>query len=417
MPALRVLVGVTGGIAAYKVVTLVRECVRAGHEVTVVPTDAALRFVGRPTWEAISRRPVETELFDDVAAVRHVVLGKQADVVIVAPATADVLARLAHGMADDLLATTLLASRAPLVLAPAMHTEMWEHPATQANVATLVARGAVLVGPASGALTGEDVGVGRMAEPAEILNAALGVAGVATGGPLAGRRIVVTVGGTREPIDPVRFVGNRSSGKQGLALAQAARRRGATVVLIAAHCEVLVPASEPEGGLRVMRVGTAAELRDAVNAEASEADAVIMAAAVADYRPAVVSDVKLKKDDSDEGMTLALDRTPDILAELGAARRGAGEGAKPSVLVGFAAETEPDGTALLRLARDKQAAKGADVLVVNRIGWDEGFGADTNAVTILGPGGTVVAEATGSKESVAATVLDVMVSATCRWVS
>src|SRR5690606_23436581 len=279
--ALRVVVGIAGGIAAYKAVGVVREFVLRGHEVHVVATDAALRFVGRPTLEAISRNPVQTELFDGVAEVRHVALGQAADLVVVAPATANTLAKLAGGFADDLLGTTILASTAPLVVAPAMHTEMWHNAATRDNVATLRARGVHVVGPASGQLTGADSGPGRMAEPVEIVDAALAALSPRD---LAGRRVVVTAGGTREPLDPVRFIGNRSSGRQGVALAEAARDRGAEVVLVAAHLEVAAPA-----GVELREVGTAEELRTAVLDEVSDADAVIMAAAVADYRPESVA--------------------------------------------------------------------------------------------------------------------------------
>lgn len=392
--ALRVVVGVSGGIAAYKAVGVVREFVLRGHEVHVVATEAALRFVGRPTLEAISRNPVQTELFDGVAEVRHVALGQSADLVVVAPATAHTLAKLAGGLSDDLLGTTVLASTAPLVVAPAMHTEMWQNAATQANVATLRARGVHLVGPASGQLTGSDSGPGRMAEPVDIVDAALAALRPRD---LVGRRIVVTAGGTREPLDPVRFLGNRSSGRQGVALAEAARDRGAEVVLIAAHLEVPAPA-----GVELREVGTAEELRIATREAASGSDVVIMAAAVADYRPESIAAAKIKKEQHGDGLELRLVRNPDILAELAAA---APEG---RTVIGFAAETEPDDDALLELGRAKLARKGCDYLVVNRVGWSEGFATADNTVVIVSRPGDIVTRASGSKREVADAILDLV---------
>jgi phosphopantothenoylcysteine decarboxylase / phosphopantothenate---cysteine ligase len=408
----KVVVGISGGIAAYKAVGVVRGLVLAGHDVHVVPTAAALRFVGRPTLEAISRNPVESDLYDGVAEVRHVAHGQTADLIVIAPATANTLARLATGLADDLLGTTVLASSAPLVVAPAMHTEMWQHPATQANVATLVSRGVVLVGPESGQLTGADAGPGRMAEPADIVAAALEVARAANpdldrveppvpGDALAGRKVLITAGGTREPLDPVRFLGNASTGSQGAALAAAARDRGADVVLVAANLEVPVPA-----GVRVVGVATADGMLDAARREAADADLVIMAAAVADYRPATTSTTKLKKDELGDVLTLELVRNPDVLAALAADRP------RPSqVVVGFAAETEPDPERRLVLGREKLARKGADFLVLNEVGFDRGFGAGDTAVTVLDRDGRIVAEATGAKASVAAAILDAVVPA------
>ena len=391
---LRIVVGVAGGIAAYKAVGVVREFVLRGHEVHVVATDAALRFVGRPTLEAISRNPVETALFDGVAEVRHVALGQSADLVVVAPATANTLAKLAGGFADDLLGTTILASTAPLVVAPAMHTEMWQNAATRDNVATLRARGVHVVGPASGQLTGADSGPGRMAEPVDIVDAALAALRPRD---LAGRRIVVTAGGTREPLDPVRFIGNRSSGRQGVALAEAARDRGASVVLVAAHLEVAAPA-----GVELREVGTTEELRTATLDASADADAVIMAAAVADYRPESVAAGKIKKDQQGEQLTLRLVRNPDILAELSAlpdAQR---------TVIGFAAETEPDYDALLELGRAKLARKGCDYLVVNRVGWNEGFTTSDNAIVIVSRPGDIVTRASGTKREVADAILDLL---------
>ena len=397
---LRVVVGITGGIAAYKAVALVRLLVLAGHDVSVVATPAALRFVGKPTLEAISRNEVGTDLYEGVAEVRHVALGQAADVIVIAPATANSLAKLAHGLADDLLGTTVLASSAPIVVAPAMHTEMWQHPATVANLALLRERGVHVIGPGTGALTGKDVGAGRMAEPEEILAATLSAVRVQD---LAGRRVLITAGGTREPLDPVRFLGNRSSGRQGVALAEAARDRGATVTLVTAHLEVPAP-----HGVALHEVGTADELADAVGRLAAEADVVVMAAAVADYRPERVADAKLKKEAMGEQYELRLVRNPDILSALTSGRLAA---SRPpgQVVVGFAAETEPDADRMLAVARDKAERKGVDFLVLNRVGWTEGFGTPENAVTVLDRAGSIVGEAAGDKLSVAHRILDALV--------
>ncbi|MET0976596.1 MAG: bifunctional phosphopantothenoylcysteine decarboxylase/phosphopantothenate--cysteine ligase CoaBC [Leifsonia sp.] len=398
--SLNVVVGITGGIAAYKAVNVVRSLVLAGHDVHVVATDAALRFVGRPTLEAISRNPVHSELYEGVAEVRHVAIGQAADLIVIAPATANTIAKLAAGIADDLLGNTILASTAPLVIAPAMHTEMWQNPATVDNIATLRRRGVTVVGPAVGQLTGKDSGPGRMEEPDVIVAAALArVAATSTPGDLAGRHVVVTAGGTREPLDPVRFIGNRSSGRQGIAIAVAAAARGATVSLIAAHLEVPVP-----DGVDVVEVSTALELQQAVTRAARDADIVVMAAAVADYRPATVQDAKIKKETQGDTLTLSLVRNPDILAELTAAH--AGEPVDGPVYVGFAAETEPDHDALLELGRRKAARKGVDLLVVNRVGWNRAFATEDNSVVVLNARGDIVIEAAGSKMSVADRILD-----------
>ena len=389
---LNIVVGVTGGIAAYKAVNVIRGLVLAGHDVHVVATDAALRFVGKPTLEAISRNIVHTDLYEGVAEVRHVAIGQAADLIVIAPATANTIAKLAAGLADDLLGNTVLASRAPVVIAPAMHTEMWQHPATVHNVAVLRSRGVTVVGPAVGQLTGADSGPGRLEEPAEIVRAALAVLAPKD---LAGRRILVTAGGTREPLDPVRFLGNRSSGKQGLALALAAAARGAEVTLIGANLEVATPAS-----IRVLHVGSTLELAAAVADAAAHVDVVIMAAAVADYRPAVIAESKIKKELAGDRLTLELVKNPDILAKLAKARRPG------QVIVGFAAETEQDADALLALGRKKIARKGCDLLVLNRVGWSEGFGTDTNSVVVLDRVGDIVMEASGSKRSVADSTLD-----------
>jgi len=395
-----VVVGVTGGIAAYKSVHLVRLLVKAGHEVHVIPTADALRFVGLPTWEAISRHQVTTSVHDDVPQVRHVALGRQADLVIVAPATADSLAKMAAGLAGDLLGTTLLATTAPVVVAPAMHTEMWRHPATAANVATLAARGVHIIGPDEGELTGGDSGPGRMLEPEEIVARALAVVHPAD---LDGLRVVVSTGGTREPIDPVRFVGNRSSGRQGVALARAAADRGADVTLVAAHTDdgVLADAA----GLPLVRATTAADLLTEMVDAAADADVVVMAAAVADYRPASTSDGKLTKEGSHgPARTLELIETEDVLATL-AARRPDGQ-----TLVGFAAETSR-GDELLARGRRKLERKHADLLVVNEVGWEKGFEAGSNEVVVLGRGGQVVAQAAGTKRAVADAVWDAVLAA------
>lgn len=392
---MKIVVGITGGIAAYKAVSVVRAFVLAGHSVQVVATDAALRFVGKPTLEAISRNPVHTELYEGVAEVRHVAIGQAADLIVVAPATANFLAQLAGGFAADLLGNTILASEAPVVVAPAMHTEMWNNAATVANVATLRSRGVTIVGPAVGQLTGADAGPGRMSEPEDIVAAALAVAG--GHGDLAGKRILVTAGGTREPLDPVRFIGNRSSGKQGVAIAMAAAARGADVELIGANIEVDVPAS-----IRVEHVGTTLELEKAVVAAAKHADVVIMAAAVADYRPESVAESKIKKEQQGDELQLTLVKNPDILQELSVSRRNG------QVVVGFAAETETDAGKLLELARAKVARKGCDYLVVNSVGWTTGFATEGNAITIVSASGDIVGEVAGSKRVVADRILDLL---------
>jgi phosphopantothenoylcysteine decarboxylase / phosphopantothenate---cysteine ligase len=404
-----IVVGITGGIAAYKAVNIVRAFVLRGHSVHVVATEAALRFVGKPTLEAISRNPVHTDLYDGVAEVRHVAIGQSADLIVVAPATANSIAKLAAGLADDLLGTTILASKAPLVLAPAMHTEMWENPATVANIRTLRERGVTIVGPGVGQLTGRDVGAGRMEEPETIVEAALAVldGGRTTDGvlpsdatasvpqDLAGANVVVTAGGTREPLDPVRFLGNRSSGKQGVALAEAAASRGADVTLIAAHLEVAPPTN-----VTLVTVETALELQAALTAAAATADIVIMAAAVADYRSAEVRDGKIRKEETGDTLTLSLVKNPDILATLASNR------SRRQVIVGFAAETEQDTTQLLVLGREKIARKGADYLVLNRVGWTQGFATDSNDVIVIDAAGDIVTEASGTKLSVAGRILN-----------
>ncbi|GIH74215.1 bifunctional phosphopantothenoylcysteine decarboxylase/phosphopantothenate--cysteine ligase CoaBC [Planobispora longispora] len=391
-----VVLGVSGGIAAYKACELLRLFTESGHDVRVVPTREALRFVGEPTWAALSGNPVSADVWDAVHEVPHVRIGQGADLVVVAPATADVLAKAAHGLAGDLLTNTLLTARCPVVFAPAMHTEMWEHPATQANVATLRERGALVLDPAVGRLTGADTGRGRLPDPAEIFEVCRRVlAGRAL--DLAGRHVVVSAGGTREAIDPVRFIGNRSSGLQGYALARTAAARGARVTLIAANVALPDPA-----GVTVVRVESALRLREAVLEAVEDADAVVMAAAVADFRPAARSDSKIKKT-SAEPDAIHLVKNPDILAELGERRR---DGVKPypSVIVGFAAETDD----VLANGRAKLARKGCDLLVVNQVGENLAFGTPDNAAVVLAADGEPVEIPRGPKEALADVVWDLV---------
>ena len=393
----RVVLGVGGGIAAYKVVEVLRGLTESGHDVTVVPTAAALHFVGAATWAALSGKPASASVWDDVAEVPHVRIGQQADIVLVAPATADLLARAAHGLADDLLTNVLLTARCPIVMVPAMHTEMWEHPATQANVAILRERGVIVVEPDVGRLTGPDSGKGRLPEPPAILAAALDILRRAPQAVLAGRRLVISAGGTREAWDPVRFIGNHSSGRQGVELARTAVARGARVTLVAAQMDV-----EPPAGVDLVRVTTAAELHEAMLAAVDGADAVVMAAAVADFRP-VPEPTKVKKDDSGNGVTLHLERTVDVLADLVARRAG-----QAPVIVGFAAETARDPADLRRLGQEKLARKGCDLLVVNDVAADAVFGAADNGVLILGADGSAAEISRRSKAAVADAVWDVV---------
>jgi phosphopantothenoylcysteine decarboxylase/phosphopantothenate--cysteine ligase len=395
----RIVLGVGGGIAAYKAATLLRLFTEAGHAVRVVPTRAALEFVGRATWEALSGEPATPDVFDDVADVAHVALGHEADLVVVAPATADLLARAAAGLADDLLTTTLLVARCPVLLAPAMHTQMWQHPATVANVAMLRARGVHVMEPGVGRLTGADSGPGRLPEPEEIAQAAFALLHPREP-DLAGRHVVVSAGGTREPLDPVRFLGNRSSGRQGIALAHAARDRGATVTLVAAN--VALPVGT---GVDVVPVETTEQLRDAVRAAAKDADAVVMAAAVADFRPAATAAAKIKKQPGGASPVLELVETPDILAELAAQRLRTGQ-----VVVGFAAETGDDDGDVLAHGRAKARRKRADLLVVNAVGDGRGFGTPDNAVVVLDADGEEVTRAVGSKDEVAHAVWDAVLA-------
>jgi len=391
-----VVLGVAGGIAAYKAADLLRKLTEAGHDVHVVPTAAALQFVGAPTWAALSHHPVAADVWTAAEDVPHVQLGRTAEVVVVAPATADLLARAAHGLADDLLTNTLLTARCPVLFVPAMHTEMWEHPATVANVATLRARGAIVMEPATGRLTGNDTGKGRLPEPVEIAQLAelLLAAPSALPYDLAGRHVVVSAGGTREPLDPVRFLGNASSGKQGYAIATVAAARGARVTLVAANVDLPDPS-----GADVVRVGSAVELRDAVRKAAEDADVVVMAAAVADFRPSTTAAHKIKKA-GEPPAPVALEENPDVLAELVANRRPG------TLLVGFAAETGDDTGTVLDHGRAKLARKGCDFLVVNAVGKGLAFGQSHNAGVILGADGTERTVEHGPKAVLAAALWD-----------
>ena len=430
---MRIVLGVTGGIAAYKAALLLRLFTEAGHDVTVVPTASALQFVGAPTWEALSGKPVQTGVFENVAQVPHVRLGQNADLVVVAPATADVLAKAAAGMANDLLTNTLLTARCPVVMAPAMHTEMWLHPATQANVATLRSRGATIVEPASGRLTGADTGAGRLPDPDVIRDAALAAAArgerrggatagglaettgraedaVTPSGALAGRTVLVTAGGTREAIDPVRYLGNRSSGKMGFAIAAAAADRGADVTFVT----TMQPPADLAQRVRVVSVESALQMRDAVLA--ATPDVLVMAAAVADFRPDHVADAKIKKihgDDSAPVITLV--RNPDILAEAVRQRDAELQPTAPStnvssrVIVGFAAETGDADGDVLHHARAKLARKGCDVLVANEVGDGVTFGQDSSTAHLLRRGSDdVVTVGPAPKSHIAAALLDLV---------
>lgn len=402
-----VVLGVSGGIAAYKACELLRRFTESGHDVTVVPTAAALEFVGAPTWSALSGKPVSTDVWTDVHEVPHVRLGQTADLVVVAPATANTLAKAAHGLADDLLSNTLLTARCPVVFAPAMHTEMWEHPATVANVATLRERGALVIEPAEGRLTGADTGKGRLPEPAEIFAIATDLlarvstsstAGVGSTAvqDLAGRHVVVSAGGTREYLDPVRFLGNRSSGLQGYALARTAAARGAEVTLVAANVTLPDPA-----GVKVVHVETTAEMQTEVVAACQSADAVVMAAAPADFRPAAVADVKIKKSDDGSAPAITLTQTEDILAGL------AHDRPHPDlVVVGFAAETGDETASVMDHARAKLARKGCDLLVVNDVGGGKVFGAEDNEAVVLGADGSTTSVPRGSKGALAHVIWD-----------
>ncbi len=395
------MLGVSGGIAAYKACEVLRRFTESGYDVTVVPTAAALEFVGAPTWAALSGKPVSADVWTDVHQVPHVRIGQSADLVVVVPATADLLAKAAHGLADDLLSNTLLTARCPVVFAPAMHTEMWEHPATVANVATLRSRGLVVVEPAEGRLTGKDTGKGRLPDPDEIFELAVHVLARGAAAPdLTGRHVVVSAGGTREYLDPVRFLGNRSSGLQGYALARAAAARGAEVTLVSANVSLPDPA-----GVTVTRVGTTAELRDAVVAGAATADAVVMAAAPADFRPTATSDHKIKKAADGSSPTIELTQNPDVLATISHDRARPG-----AVIVGFAAETGDETGSVLELATAKLARKGCDLLVVNDVSGGAVFGSPDNEAVILAADGARRAVPHGSKGALAEVIWDEVVA-------
>lgn len=394
---MRVVLGVGGGIAAYKACELLRRFSESGHDVTVIPTRAALQFVGAPTWAALSGKPVSAEVWDDVAAVPHVRIGQEADLVVVAPATADLLARAASGLADDLLTNTLLTARCPIVFAPAMHTEMWEHPATQTNVMTLRDRGCLVLEPAEGRLTGADTGKGRLPDPAEIF--AISQDAHSRGRvdrDLEGRRVVVSAGGTREPLDPVRFLGNRSSGLQGYALARTAHSRGAEVTLIAANTNL----SDPTG-VHVVKVVTTDQLQEEVQKACVEADALVMAAAPADFRPADTATTKIKKRSDGSVPDLALVQNPDILAGVSSARPN-----DRIVVVGFAAETGDDEGSVEEHAQAKLSRKGCDLLVVNNVSGGQVFGEEENEALVLRPGQAPVALPRGSKGQIANAIWD-----------
>jgi phosphopantothenoylcysteine decarboxylase / phosphopantothenate---cysteine ligase len=412
----RVILGVGAGIAAYKACELLRLLKESGHSVHVVPTTDALRFVGEPTWAALSGEPVTTDVWTGVAEVPHVRLGQSADLVLIAPATADILARAAAGMSDDLLTATLLTARCPVVFAPAMHTEMWEHPATQDNVATLRRRGSVVVEPAVGRLTGKDSGSGRLPEPTELFALAEKIIGYRTARgseppvkesdtdgprppvslPLAGRQVLISAGGTREELDPVRFLGNWSTGTQGYAFARSAVARGAAVTVVSANVALPDPV-----GAKVIRTVSARDMHAAMLAEAPHADAIVMTAAVADFRPVTRADQKIKKDGRPpEPITLT--ENPDILADLSARRQGVAPVGQ--VIVGFAAETDPD----LAAARAKLARKGCDILVMNQVGGGLGFGTADNEAVALAADGTVTPIPRRSKDALADFVLDLV---------
>jgi phosphopantothenoylcysteine decarboxylase/phosphopantothenate--cysteine ligase len=400
--SLRIVVGITGGIAAYKALGVVRGFVHDGHDVHVVATDAALEFVGRSSLEALSRNSVSVGLYDDVASVKHVLLGQTADLVVVAPATANTLANIAHGFASNLLGNVILATAGQVVVAPAMHTEMWTNAATQSNVDLITSRGIVIVGPDSGALTGDDVGVGRMAEADEIVRASYAALEARGRRDLAGKRILISGGGTREPIDPVRFIGNRSSGRQAVALARAAMSRGASVTFVRGYVDVEMPV-----GVHVVDAHTADEMLRGMSRLAPLNDIVIMAAAVADYRVADISEEKLKKSTDGSPRLLTLEETTDVLASLARIPN------RSFVLVGFAAETA-QGDDLVELATSKLERKACDVLVANEVSWTKGIGMETNDVLIVTrtTGGVVDSEivrASGDKLSVSHRILDVLV--------
>lgn len=393
---MHVIVGITGGIAAYKATSIIRLLTEAGHTVKVIPTQNALRFIGATTLEALSHNTVDSDLYTDVESVKHVSLGQEADLVIVAPASASFLARYAAGIADDLLGNTLLVTKAPVVLAPAMHTEMWLHAATQKNIQTLTDRGVQILEPAVGRLTGDDSGIGRLPEPEDIVEFALTKI---SRQDFAGKRFLITAGGTREEIDPVRFIGNKSSGKQGIAIAIEAAHRGADVTLIAASVSHVPPEIQ-----KVLHVQSAQQLGDAIDENLGSCDVLIMAAAVADFKVLNPAANKLKRSELGDHLQLELVANEDILAN--AVKRIKTQGL--SVLtVGFAAETASGPLQLEELAKSKLANKGCDLIVANNVANGAVFDSDTNNVLILSQTGRSVATE-GSKRLVAAELLDVI---------
>ncbi|OFO95026.1 bifunctional phosphopantothenoylcysteine decarboxylase/phosphopantothenate--cysteine ligase CoaBC [Corynebacterium sp. HMSC034H07] len=399
----RILIGVAGGIAAYKACHLIRDFTEHGDDVRVIPTEAALNFVGAATFEALSGHPVSTTVFDAVDEVQHVSLGQQADAIVIAPATADLIARLAGGRADDLLSASVLVATCPVIIAPAMHTEMWLHPATQDNVATLRRRGVTVMEPAHGRLTGTDTGAGRLPDPEQIAEFARTIiAGHRVDHDWQGRKVVISAGGTQENLDPVRYLGNRSSGRQGFALAEIAAQRGADVTIVAGNTEALPVPS----GAAVVRVTSTRDMQEAMNAESADADIVIMAAAVADYRPASVAESKMKKGSADADLAhLELVENPDILKGL-VERRDSGTLNPDAIIVGFAAETGDETTTVLEYARRKFAKKGCDVLMANEVGEGKVFGQPTSAGWILRRDAEPVVVEPGSKQVVAAQILE-----------
>lgn len=390
-----IVVGVGGGIAAYKVCRLVRRFRESGYNVDVVPTRSALNFVGEATWAALSGNPVATSMWKSAHEVAHVRLGQQADLVLVAPATADLMSRAVAGAADDLLTSTLLTARCPVVFAPAMHTEMWEHPATVANVATLRGRGVVVIDPDEGRLTGSDTGAGRLPEPEGLFSICRAVLSTSRLGDLAGRDVVISAGGTRESLDPVRYLGNESSGKMGFAVAAAAVARGANVTVVAANVDV-----PPVPGATTVTVRSALEMQDAVTRAAAAADVVVMASAVADFRPTLTAKHKMKKGTTQEPASVDLTRNPDILAGL-VTDRPAGQ-----IIVGFAAETGDGNHSALDFGKQKLASKGCDLLVVNDVSDGKVFGTEDNEVVVLAKSGAVTEVARSAKEVVANRIWD-----------
>lgn len=394
----KIVVGVGGGIAAYKSAFVVRGFKEAGADVTVVPTESSLNFVGRATWEALSGDPVSTTVFDAVDEVRHVRVGQEADLVVIAPATADLIARLAMGRADDLLTATVLVATSPVLIVPAMHTEMWFNPATQDNVATLRKRGIVVMEPAHGRLTGKDTGPGRLPEPEQILSLGQALlAGHTISHNWVGRKVLITAGGTQENIDPVRYIGNRSSGRQGFALAEIAAQKGADVTIIAGNTvELPTPA-----GAEIVRVSSTQQMYEAVFSSATATDLFIMAAAVADFRPVSSADSKLKKGVNEDSLTqIELTENPDILKAV------VEQYGKEAIVVGFAAETGGHEKTALELAQEKLARKGADLLMANDVSGGAVFGQLRNAGWLLGADGSVVEIQDGDKLAVAAQIVE-----------